>query len=306
MKIYILDAFHPAGVAYAEKHAEVIRWDDPRVKNWREDADAVMVRMTRVTAEDIARIRKAKVICKQGVGYDSIDIVAAKARGIPVCRTPGVNSEAVAEMAMALALSVARRTTEADRLIRAGVPIQRPDILGVELGGKTVGIIGLGNIGNLSARKWQSAFNCTILYYDPYVQSTSYEKCKTLRDMLARIDLLTVHCPLTEETRGMVGKKELELMKPNAILVSTARGGIVDERALYDALKGGRLFGAGLDVWDGVEPPPKDHPLLQLANVAATPHTAGNTHETQERSALQVAMLAVEVLQGKPARNRVA
>jgi D-3-phosphoglycerate dehydrogenase / 2-oxoglutarate reductase len=307
MKIYVLDALHPAGVEYAEKHFEVVRWDDPRVKNWREDADAVMVRMTRITADDIAKLGKAKVICKQGVGYDTIDIAAAKARGIPVCRTPGVNSEAVAEMAMALALSVARRTTESDRLIRAGVPLQRPDILGVELGGKTVGIIGLGNIGKLSARKWQAAFDCKILFFDPYVSEIPpWEKVSELQELLPRIDLLTVHCPLNKETRGLVGAKELALMKPRAILVSTARGGIVDEKALYDALKNGRLFGAGLDVWDELEPPRKDHPLLQLPNVAATPHTAGNTWETQERSSLQTAELAVEVLQGKPARNRVA
>ncbi|HYG55922.1 MAG TPA: NAD(P)-dependent oxidoreductase, partial [Burkholderiales bacterium] len=249
---------------------------------------------------------KAKVICKQGVGYDTIDIAAAKKHGIPVCRTPGVNSEAVAEMAMALALSVARRTTEADRLIRAGVPVQRPDILGVEMSGKTVGIIGLGNIGRLSARKWRAAFDCGILFYDPYVESDAYEKCETLGAMLPRVDLLTVHCPLNDETRGMVGAKELALMKPTAIVVSTARGGIVDEAALYEALTNQRLFGAGLDVWDEIEPPRKDHPLLQLPNVVATPHTAGNTHETQARSSLQTAMLAVEVLQGKPARNRVA
>ena len=306
MKIYILDALHPAGVEYAAKHFEVVRWNDPRIQDWREDADAVMVRMTRITAADIAKIRKAKVICKQGVGYDTIDIAAARKHGIPVTRTPGVNSEAVAEMAMALALSVGRRTTETDRMIRAGVPLQRPDVLGVEMTGKTVGIIGLGNIGTLVAKKWQAAFGMKVVYYDPYVSKPDHEKVEKLADMLPRIDLLTVHCPLNEETRGLVGAKELALMKRTAVLVSTARGGIVDERALYDALKGGKLFGAGLDVWDEVEPPRKDHPLLQLPNVAATPHTAGNTVETQERSSMQTAMLAVEALQGRPIRNRVA
>jgi D-3-phosphoglycerate dehydrogenase len=306
MKIYILDALHPAGVEYAARHFEVVRWDDPRLKDWHEDADAVMVRMTRITAADIAKIRKARVICKQGVGYDTIDIAAAKARGIPVTRTPGVNSEAVAEMAMALALSVGRRTTETDRMIRAGVPLQRPDVLGVEMTGKTVGIIGLGNIGTLVAQKWQAAFGMKVLYFDPYVAKTDHEKVEKLADMLPRIDLLTVHCPLNQETRGMVGARELAVLQRTAVVVSTARGGIVDEKALYDALKAGRLFGAGLDVWDEVEPPRKDHPLLELPNVVATPHTAGNTVETQERSSMQTAMHAVEVLQGKPARDRVA
>jgi len=124
---------------------------------------------------------------------------------------------------------------------------------------------------------------------------------------LEEADLVTLHVPLTGETKHMIGKEQLALMKRTAILVNTSRGGIVDEAALYDALKAGRLFGAGLDVWE-VEPPPKDHPLLQLPNVAATPHAAGGTHDTQERSSMQVAQQVVEVLQGKPPLpgNRVA
>jgi D-3-phosphoglycerate dehydrogenase len=269
-----------------------------------------MVRMTKIRAEDLARAKKLKIICKQGVGYDSIDIEAAKRHGIPVCRTPGVNSEAVAEMAMALGLSVARRTGEMDRMIRAGAKIERPKLLGVEMWQKTVGVVGMGNIGTRIARKWRGAFEASIVGYDPYVgpwKDFPHKKVSTLEELLKEADLVTLHVPLTQETKHLIGRDELALMKKTAILVNAARGGIVDEAALYDALESGRLFGAGLDVWE-VEPPSHDHPLLRLPNVVATPHAAGGTHDTQVRSSMQVATQVVEALQGKPPRpeNRVA
>lgn len=307
MKIYILDPFHPAGVDYAAKHFEIVRWDDPRVNNWPEEADAVMVRMTPVVAADIARAKKVRIICKQGVGYDSVDIAAAKKHGIVVCRTPGVNSDAVAELALALGLAAARRVAELDRRIRAGEKVARPDFLALETEGKTVGVVGVGNIGSRVARKWASAFNARVIGYDPYVPDFLFEKKSTLDELLREADLVTLHVPLTDETRRMIGAREIALMKKTAVLVNTCRGGVVDEAALYEAMKAGHLFGAGLDVWDE-EPPPKDHPLLTLPNVIATPHVAGNTFETQARSALWVAQQAVDFLQGKPPlpQNRVA
>jgi D-3-phosphoglycerate dehydrogenase / 2-oxoglutarate reductase len=310
MKIYVLDAFHPAGVDYAARHFEVIRWEDPRVKGWHEDADGVMVRGTRIRAEDLARAKKLKIICKQGVGYDSIDIEAAKKHGIPVCRTPGVNSEAVAEMAMTLALSIARRAAEMDRMIRAGEKVERANVLGVEMWRKTVGVVGMGNIGTLSARKWRGAFDAKIIGYDPYVEpwkDFSHKKVSRLEELLKEADLVTLHVPLTTETKYLIDKAELASMKKGAILVNTSRGGVVDEAALHDALKSGHLFGAGLDVWEA-EPPLKGHPLLELPNVIATPHAAGGTLDTQIRSSMQVAQQIVEVLQGKPPlpENRVA
>ena len=312
MKIYVLDAFHPAGVDYAAQHFEVVRWDDPRVKSWVEDADGVMVRGTRIRAEDLARAKKLKIIGKQGVGYDSIDIEAAKKHGIPVCRTPGVNSEAVAEMAMTLALSIARRTAEMDRMIRAGAKVDRSKLLGVEMWQKSVGVIGMGNIGTRSARKWRGAFDAKIVGYDPYVPKDHWpdiphRRASQLNSLLSECDLVTLHVPLTEETKHLIGKAELASMKKDAILVNTSRGGVVDEAALYDALKSGRLSGAGLDVWE-TEPPPKDHPLLELPNVVATPHAAGGTLDTQVRSSMQVAQQVVDALRGKPPPpgNRVA
>jgi D-3-phosphoglycerate dehydrogenase len=304
VKIYILDAYHPAGVEYAAKHFEVVRWDDARVKNWQEDADGVMVRMTPIRAADLARAKKVKVICKQGVGFDSIDIEAARSRGIPVLRTPGANSEAVAEMAMALALSATRRVAELDRMLRAGAKIERPNILGPEMWRKTVGVIGMGAIGSRVAHKWQAAFEAKAVYYDPYASNPGFERIEKLEELLACSDLVSIHVPLTDETRKLIGAPQLARMKKTAVLVNTSRGGIIDERALYEALKERRLFAAGLDVWE-VEPPPKDAPLLSLPNVVGTPHAAGGTFETQERSSLQVAMQVVEVLQGKPPQNRV-
>jgi D-3-phosphoglycerate dehydrogenase len=304
MKIYILDAFHPAGPEYAAKHFEVVRWDDPKVSSWHEEADGLMVRMTPIRAADLARAKKVKVICKQGVGFDTIDIQAAAKHGIPVLRTPGVNSEAVAEMAMALALSATRRVTEFDRMLRAGAKIERPKILGVEMWQKTVGVIGMGAIGARVARKWQGAFEAKVLFYDPHVETAPYEKIQKLEDLLKVSDLVSIHVPLTDQTRRMIGAPQLALMKKTAVLVNTSRGGIIDEAALYDALRNGRIFAAGLDVWE-VEPPPNDAPLLSLPNVVGTPHAAGGTFETQERSSLRVATQVVEVLQGKPPQNRV-
>jgi D-3-phosphoglycerate dehydrogenase len=304
MKIYILDAFHPAGPEYAAKHFEVVRWDDPKVKSWHEEADGLMVRMTPIRAADLARAKKVKVICKQGVGFDTIDIQAAAKHGIPVLRTPGVNSEAVAEMAMALALSATRRVTEFDKMLRAGAKIERPKILGVEMWQKTVGVIGMGAIGTRVARKWKGAFEADVIYYDPYVKDAPHKKASTLEELLKASDLVSIHVPLTDETRKMIGAPQLASMKKTAVLVNTSRGGIIDEAALYDALKSGRIFAAGLDVWE-VEPPPKDAPLLSLPNVVGTPHAAGGTFETQERSSLRVATQVVEVLQGKPPQNRV-
>src|SRR3974390_2558903 len=310
MKIYVLDALHPSGVEYAEKRAEVIRWSDPRVKNWHEDADGVMVRGTPIRAADLARAKKLRVISKQGVGIDNIDVAAARAHGVTVCRTPGVNSEAVAELALTLGLCVTRRVAEFNRRIHDGEIVERANILGLEIMEKTVGIIGLGNIGTRVARKWRGAFDARILAYDPYVPANhwpdiQHERVASLHDMLPRVDLLTLHLPLTDESRGMIGAVALAQMKPTAVLVTTARGGIGDEAALYQAIASGRLYGAGLDVF-AHEPPPTAHPLLQLPTVVVTPHAGAGTHDTQIRSSMRVAEQLFDALEGREPLGRVA
>jgi len=310
MKIYVLDALHPSGVEYAEKRAEVIRWSDPRVKNWHEDADGVMVRGTPIRAADLARAKKLRVISKQGVGIDNIDVAAARAHGVTVCRTPGVNSEAVAELALTLGLCVTRRVAEFDRRIHDGEIVERANILGLEMMEKTVGIIGMGNIGTRVARKWRGAFDARILAYDPYVPANhwpdiQHERVASLADMLPRVDLLTLHLPLTDESRGMIGAVALAQMKPTAVLVNTARGGIVDEAALYQAIASGRLYGAGLDVF-AHEPPTTANPLLQLPTVVVTPHAGAGTHDTQIRSSMRVAEQLFDALEGREPLGRVA
>lgn len=309
MRIYILDEFHPAGVELVARHADVVRWDDPQVGNWLEKADGVMVRTTPIRAEDLARTKRLKVVCKQGVGIDNIDVEAARAHGVAVCRTPGVNSEAVAELALALALAVGRRVAEFDRRIRAGETVRRADYLGLEAAGKTVGVVGMGNIGKVVARKWYRAFDAHIIGYDPFLPGDSWpeiphERAGSLREVLPRADILTLHLPLTAQTRHMIGGTEFGLMKRNAILVNVSRGGIVDESALLEALKARRLFGAGLDVFEA-EPPTSNHPLMAMPTVVATPHAGGGTRETQERSSLLVAQQVLDVLAGKEPLARV-
>jgi D-3-phosphoglycerate dehydrogenase len=310
MKIYVLDAFHLSGVELAEKQAEVIRWDDPRAKNWHEDADGLMVRGKKVAAEDMARAKKLRVISKQGVGLDNIDLEAAKAHGIAVCRTPGVNSEAVAEMALSLGLSVVRRVTEFDRMTRAAGKVQRANYLGYESWQKTVGIVGMGNIGTLVARKWRGAFDAKIIGYDPYVPANRWselphQRAASLEEMLPQVDILSLHLPLTPESRNLIDAARLALMKPSAIVVNTSRGGIVNETALYQAISSGKLFGAGFDVFE-VEPPTSDHPLMSLPTFVGTPHAAAGTIETQARSSMLAASQLLEALAGGQPLGQVA
>jgi D-3-phosphoglycerate dehydrogenase / 2-oxoglutarate reductase len=310
MKIYVLDAFHLSGVELAEKQAEVIRWDDPRAKNWHEDADGLMVRGKKITAEDMARAKKLRVISKQGVGLDNIDLEAAKAHGIAVCRTPGVNSEAVAEMALSLGLSVVRRVTELDRMTRAGGKVQRANFLGHESWQKTVGIVGMGNIGTLVARKWRGAFDAKLIGYDPYVPANRWselphKRAASLEEILPQADILSLHLPLTPESRNLIDAAKLALMKPTAIVVNTSRGGIVNEAALYQAISSGKLFGAGFDVFE-VEPPTSDHPLMSLPTFVGTPHAAAGTIETQARSSMLAASQLLESLAGGQPLGQVA
>ncbi|MFC7398534.1 hydroxyacid dehydrogenase [Chelatococcus sp. GCM10030263] len=310
MKVYILDKFHPAGVELMKQHADVVLWDDPDAVGWHRDADAIMVRMWPLTADDFDKATRLKVVAKQGVGVNTIDLDAARRRGVTVCNTPGVNSEAVAEMAMALTLAVSRRVADFAARIRAGEVVERADALGLELWGRTVGVVGMGNIGTRVARKWRGAFETPLLAYDPFAPRDAWadiphERVGDLSTLLKRADVVTLHLPLTAQTRHLIGAAELAVMKPQAVLVNVSRGGIVDEDALYEILKAGRLFGAGLDVFE-VEPPTLANRLVSLPNVVATPHAAGSTEETQARSSQLVAEQLLDVMAGKEPLSRVA
>ncbi len=313
MKIYILDAFEKTGVDYITETApDVVRHGDPRCGQWHDDAVGLMIRGTVLTAADFAEAKKLKVVAKQGVGVDNIDLAAAKAHGVLVCTMPGgVNSNAVAELAFGLALSVARRIPEFDRRVRAGEKIVRPHFLGIELQDKTVGVIGMGHIGVRAARMFSNAFNCRILAYDPYAPAghwpeLPHERISDLDEMWPQVDVLTLHVPLTHGTRNIVNASAIAKMKDSAIVVNVSRGGLIDEDALYQALKAGKLFGAGLDAFEEGEPPSPGNPLLSLPTVVATPHAGGGTRETQVKSSLMTAQQLWQVLNGGEPFHRVA
>lgn len=251
------------------------------------DADAVILGaggpLTRRVMEEASNL---KIVARHGIGLDNIDLRAATELGIPVtyCRNTG-EEVSVAEHAVALILACARRLVEADRAVREGRWGARVQLAGLELRGKTLGVVGLGAIGREVARIMRNGFNMRVLAYDPYVSSEVFKQVGAERVDLERLvresDVITVHVPLTDETRGLLDAKRIKMMKPSAILVNTARGAVVDETALCRALRERELFYAGLDVFE--REPPSGSPLLELHNVVVTPHIAAFTREALHR-----------------------
>ncbi|MGE0384957.1 MAG: hydroxyacid dehydrogenase [Gammaproteobacteria bacterium] len=221
-------------------------------------------------------------VCSAGAGYDTIDVDACTEAGVIVCNQAGTNKEAVAEHALGFMLALSKKIAVADRKIRRGDVGDRWGLMNNDIRGKTLGIVGIGHIGSQLAKICRDAFAMPVLAYDPYLsdaQITARGASKVgLDELLQRSDFVSLNCPLTDETRGMIGAAQFSAMKPGAFFITTARGGIHDEAALAAALGSGHLGGAGVDVFD-VEPPPADHPLLAFDNVIATPHVGGITHE---------------------------
>ena len=218
------------------------------------------------------------VVSSNGAGYDTVDVPACTEAGVLVVNQAGGNAQSVAEHTIGLMLDVTRRISENDRLLRTERGFSREDIMGYEMSGKTVGIVGIGHIGTRVA-KLARAFDMTVLAIDPYLTEEEIGRrgaqAVTRDQLLERSDFVTLHCPRNKDTMNMMDAEAFARMKKGAIFVSTARGGIHSEEAVLTALQSGHLQGAGLDVWDK-EPPPLDHPLLQLRNVVATFHTAGS------------------------------
>ena len=270
------------------------------------DADVLLHILTPVTAAFMDASPKLKLIQKIGVGVNTIDLKAAQARGIAVCNMPGTNSPAVAEMALTLMLSVLRRLTVLDRETRRGdgwrLAANTYDTVG-EVGGRTIGFVGFG----ASARRLApalEALGARILYTATAPKPDRAEAFRTFEGLLKEADILSLHAPLTEATRGMMDESAFRLLKPGAILVNTARGELIDETALCAALASGQVRGAGLDVFAG-EPIGADHPLTAFDTVVMSPHAAWLTPETLQRS-LGVAMRNVQLLQaGSPLLHRV-
>jgi D-3-phosphoglycerate dehydrogenase / 2-oxoglutarate reductase len=264
------------------------------------DVDAILVRSaTQVDAEAIAAAKNLKVIARAGVGLDNVDIKAATQAGVMVVNAPTSNIVSAAELAVALLLASARNVVPASSALRNG-EWKRSKYTGVEVADKTVGIVGLGRIGILVAQRL-SAFGVRLVAYDPYVQPARAAqlgvRMMSLDDLLAESDFITVHLPKTPETIGLIGDAELHKVKPTVHIVNAARGGIIDEEALYRALVDGRVAGAGLDVY--AKEPCTDSPLFSLENVVGLPHLGASTDEAQEKAGISVAKSVRLALSGE-------
>ncbi|VVB58249.1 Glyoxylate reductase [Candidatus Anstonella stagnisolia] len=244
------------------------------------DAEVLVVRSaTKVTAELLKNAPKLKIVARGGVGLDTIDVKECEKRKITVINTPGASTNAVAELAIALMFALGRQIPRADALMRQKMWAKK-DLTGSELAGKTLGIIGFGRIGSFVGRK-AHALGMKVLYYNDVEVKCDYEvKKETLENVLKLSDFVTLHVPANANTKGMINAERIALMKPSACLVNTARGEIVDEEALYAALKNNKIAGAALDVYSAE---PYSGKLLELPNVVFTPHIAGSTKEAQLR-----------------------
>ncbi|GHU83138.1 2-hydroxyacid dehydrogenase [Spirochaetia bacterium] len=253
-----------------------------------------------VTGKVIDACDTLKVISRYGAGFDRVDIAAAKAKNIAVCNTPGANAQAVADLAFGLALCAARRIPLLDRKTKEGQWVRST---GIELYGKTMGILGLGAVGKGVARRAQG-FSMKVLAYDPYI-NRAYAEANgiTVSDfdsLIKNADVLSLHLPLNEETRYILSGDVMGRMKKGAVIINTARGGLVDERAAAELLRSGHLGGLGLDAYE--EEPPKASPLFELDNVVLTPHTAAHTAEATAAMAIMSVQNLIDVLTGKPCR----
>jgi len=312
-KILLTDRIDQAGIEIIEKVAEVryaSSLSEDTLAKEASDVDGMIVRVPAViTKKIIENARKLRVIGRFGVGYDNIDVAAATEKGIVVTYTPGANTLSVAEYTVALVFTLAKYVFAADKALRERRWSMRLDYPGFELAGKTLGIVGLGEIGAEVARL-SRAVGMRVLYWSrtrkidkekvlgiEYVPLTDGDVEKGLRvpeRILAESDFISIHSALTAQTRDLVGKKEIAVMKDGAFLVNTARGELLDERALYEALKSGKLAGAGLDVFE--KEPPYDSPLLTLENVIVGPHVAALAKDAMRRMSIWVAEDTVKVL----------
>jgi D-3-phosphoglycerate dehydrogenase len=267
------------------------------------DMDGYIAGLDWIDRSAILSARRLKVIARYGVGVDSVDLAAARQRGIIVTNTPGANSVSVAELAVGMMLALARNLVIADQATKAG---QWPRLNGVSLENKTVGILGFGSIGKIVAKRL-GGFDCNILAYDPELAEGPAEygvQLLSQNEVVGQSDFLTLHCSLGEQNRGMVNANFLARMKPGAFLINTARGELVDENALLQALQSGHLRGAALDVFSK-QPPDPDNPLLALPQVIATPHTGAHSDSATNSMGWGALINLLAVLQGNEPLNRV-
>jgi D-3-phosphoglycerate dehydrogenase len=261
-----------------------------------------LARHFHVDADLLRRAPNLLLVSSNGAGFDPVDVEACTAAGVVVVNQSGGNANSVAEHAVGMLLTLSKRIIEADRALRRDPNVNRNALMGTEAQGKTIGIVGLGNVGRRIAELCRGLLRMNVLAYDPYLSATEMaarggEKVE-LDDLLRRSDYVSISCPLTKDNRGMIGARQYALMQKHAYFITTARGFIHDEAALADALRNKQIAGAGLDVW-AKEPPPPDHPLLQFDNVLASPHTAGVTKEARENMGRIAAEQVLDALDGK-------
>jgi D-3-phosphoglycerate dehydrogenase / 2-oxoglutarate reductase len=307
-KVLITDGIQPAGLDVLAQRSDIVvescrdRTSDQELINRVVNADAILVGVTPITQKIIDAAQVLKVVSRRGVGYDNIDLAALRQRKIPLTIVGAANSSTVAEHTLGFMLVLARKTMAYDRATRAGNWRFRESLVAMDLLGKTLLLLGFGRIGRAVASR-ATAFGMKVIAYDPLVPESVFEEFRVgaIKDLfsgLATCDFLSVHVPLTPETRGLIGHKELAAMKPTAYIISTARGGVIDEDALLNALKMGLIQGAGLDVFRE-EPLPANHPLLALENVIFSPHSASLTRECAERMDTVAARNCLDAIDGK-------
>lgn len=310
MKVIVTESIAQSGIEILKEKVEV----DVRLKIGREellkvigDYHGIVVRSaTVVDREFFAAAKKLKVVGRAGNGIDNIDLDAATEAGVVVVNTPESNTVSAAEHTIGMLLASCRNTCRANNHLKSG-KWDRSPFKGNELDGKTVGIIGLGRIGALVASRLQ-AFNMKVIAYDPYIPDERFkmlgvQKAEKLEDLLAEADVITVHMPKTEETIGMIGEREIGLMKDGVRLVNCARGGIIDEKALYNALKSGKVASAALDAFE--QEPCPGNPLFELENTVVTPHLGASTLEAQNKAGINIAKQVLDALEGKFVTNAV-
>jgi len=309
LRVLVSDSLSPEGIAQLEKCAvvdQITGLTEAELVAVIGEYDALVVRsVTRVTASVIDAGKKLKVIGRAGVGVDNIDVDRATERGIIVINAPEGNTISAAEHTIAMLTSMARNIPDAHNALKKG-RWERNRFMGVELNQKVLGVIGLGRIGSEVAKRAR-AMGMTIIAYDPYIASEQAEKLgaalSSLEEVLSNADFITLHLPCTKATYHLIGKPELAMMKNGAWIVNCARGGLIDEKALCEALKSGKVAGAALDVFE--KEPPLDSQLIELPNVVVTPHLGASTREAQVNVAIQVAEQVSLALQGDPVISAV-
>ena len=314
MKIVICDPISPKGIAMFQQRPEFKvqvldkRLPEPELLPVVADADGLVVRSeTKITRKVIESSPRLKVVGRAGVGVDNVDVDAATQRGIVVMNTPSGNTISTAELTFSMLLALARKIPQAHASMKAG-EWNRKIFQGTELYNKSLGVLGMGRIGTEVAKR-AMAFGMQVLAYDPYLtlaraKALQVELIENLDDIFARSDFITVHMPMTDETKGMINAAAFAKMKKGVRVLNCARGGIINEADLIEAIKSGKVAGAALDVYE-VEPPPKDFGLRELPQVIMTPHLGASTEEAQENVGIEVAEAITDFLVNGAVRNAV-